>query len=181
MILVDKGNRGPWLDFDDFSLHSETIREVKSRGVNLDAFASFHNKVVDRYFSLGFQVENSGTNFFAQKLVSSDVVLIHPHPLMFFNALLHASYFRCKVVAVMHLWAGYPHYRNFLQGGYLPFFCENVKFTKISFKAWSPAPAFSGIRNFQSAIFNITFSGNSNLEEMLQSVGSKRGECCIRE
>ena len=68
MILVDKGSRGPWLDFDDFSLDSETIREVKSRGVNLDAFASFHNKVVDRYFSLGFQVKNSGTNFFAQKL-----------------------------------------------------------------------------------------------------------------
>ena len=181
MQIVDRVSRGPWLDFDDFSLDSETISEVKSRGVNLDGFASFHNKVVNRYFSLGFQVENSGTNFFMQRFVPSDTILIHTFYLMFHNALLHASYFKCKVVAVMHLWAGYPHYRNFLQGGHLPFFCENVKFTKISFKAWSPAPAFSGIRNFQSAIFNITFSGNSDLEEMLQSVGSKRGECCIRE
>ena len=30
MMIVDKGSRGPWLDFDDFSLDSETIREVKS-------------------------------------------------------------------------------------------------------------------------------------------------------
>ena len=55
MMIVDKGSRGPWLDFDDFSLDSETIKEVKSQGINLDGFASFHNKVVDRFISLGFQ------------------------------------------------------------------------------------------------------------------------------
>ena len=87
----------------------------------MDGFASFHNKVVDCFFSLGFQVENSGTNFFAQKLVPGDVVLIHTHPLMFFNALLHASYFKCKVVAVMHLWTGYSPYKNFFTGGTLTF------------------------------------------------------------
>ena len=43
--------QGPWLDFDDFSLDSETISEVKSRGVNLDEFASFHNKFVKYIFS----------------------------------------------------------------------------------------------------------------------------------
>ena len=148
MIIVDKGSRGPWLDFNDFSLDAEAIREVKSRGVNLDGFASFHNKVVDRFFSLGYQVESSGMNFFTQRITPSDVVLIHTHPLMLFDALLHTSYFNCKVVAVMHLWAGYPSYRNLLLGGHLPSFCENLKVTKIDFKAWSPAPAFSGVRNF---------------------------------
>ena len=126
MQIVDRGSRGPWLDFDDFSLDSETISEVKSRGVNLDGFASFHNKVVNRYFSLGFQVENSGTNFFMQRFVPSDTILIHTHPLMFYNALLHASYFKCKVVAVMHLWAGYPPYRNFFQGGNPPSFFVKI-------------------------------------------------------
>ena len=179
MVIVDKGSRGPWLDFDDFSLDAEAIREVKSRGINLDSFASFHNKVVDRFFSLGFQVESSGMNFFTQKFTPCDVVLIHSHPLMLFDALLHASYFKCKVVVVMHLWAGYPPYKNLLLRGHLPSFCENVKVTKIYFKAWSPAPAFSGVRNFQSAIFNIAFSGNIDLVKLLQSVGSMRGECLL--
>ena len=30
IMIVYKGSRGPWVDFDDFSLDSETIREVKS-------------------------------------------------------------------------------------------------------------------------------------------------------
>ena len=65
MVIVDKGSRGPWLDFDNFSLDAKIIREVKSRGVYLDGSASFHNKVLDRFFSLGFLVESSGMNFFA--------------------------------------------------------------------------------------------------------------------
>ena len=179
MVIVDKGSRGPWLDFDDFSLDAEAISEVKNRGINLDSFASFHNRVVDRFFSLGYQVESSGMNFLTQRLTPSDVVLIHTHPLMLFDALLHASYFNCKVVALMHLWAGYPSYKNLLLGGHLPLFCENLKVTKICFKDWSPAPAFSGVRNFQSAIFNILFSGNIDLVKLLQSVGSMRGECLL--
>ena len=54
MQLVDKDSRGPWLDFDNFLLDDLTIAKVLSRGINLDGFASFHNKVVDRYISLGF-------------------------------------------------------------------------------------------------------------------------------
>ena len=64
MQLVDMGSRGPWLDFDNFTLDLETIKEVKSRKVNLDSSASFHNCVVERYISAGFQVESEGTNFF---------------------------------------------------------------------------------------------------------------------
>ena len=30
MVIVDKGSRGPWLDFNDFSLDADAIREVKS-------------------------------------------------------------------------------------------------------------------------------------------------------
>ena len=35
---------------------------------------------------------------------------------MLYDALAHASQFKCKVVVVMHLWKGYPPYRNFLRG-----------------------------------------------------------------
>ena len=108
MQLVDKGSRGPWLNFDDFSLDDITIQKVLSRGVNLDGFTSFHNKVVDRYISYGFQVEAEGTDFFIQKFQSTDIVLIHPHPLKLYDALTHASHYKCKVVVVMHLWKGYP-------------------------------------------------------------------------
>ena len=30
MQIVDKGSRGPWLDFDNFSLDADAIRKVKS-------------------------------------------------------------------------------------------------------------------------------------------------------
>ena len=63
MVLVDKGSRGPWLDFDDFSLDDDSISVVKSRRVNLDSFASYQNKVVPMYYSLGFQIEAEGTDF----------------------------------------------------------------------------------------------------------------------
>ena len=102
MVLVDKGSRGPWSDFDDFSLDDNSISIVKSRKVNLDGFASYHNKVVPTYYSLGFQIEAEGTDFFTQKLSSSDVVLIHCHPIMLFDTLTHASIFKCEVVVVMH-------------------------------------------------------------------------------
>ena len=125
MQLVDKGSRGPWLDFDDISLDADTIKEIKSQNVNLDGFASFHNKVVDRFYSLNFQVKSEGTNFFAQKFTKTDVILIHPHPLMLFDAIHHASQFNCKAVIVMHFWAGYPPYVNFLLRGHLPIFCHD--------------------------------------------------------
>ena len=63
MQLVDRGSRGPWLDFNDFALDAGFIKEVLSRGINLDGFTSFHNKVVDRSFSSGFQIEAEGTDF----------------------------------------------------------------------------------------------------------------------
>ena len=63
MQLVDKGSRGPWLNFNNFALDDASIKEVLSRGIELDGFTSFHNKVVDRFISYGFQVEAEGTDF----------------------------------------------------------------------------------------------------------------------
>ena len=102
MQLVDKGSYEPWLNFDDFSLDADAIKEIKSRNVNLDGFASFHNKVVDRFYSLNFQVESEGTNFFAQKFTKTDVILIHPHPLMLFDTLHHISQFYCNLLQCIY-------------------------------------------------------------------------------
>ena len=113
MQLVDRGSRGPWLNFDNFALDDASVKEVLSRGVNLDGFASFHHKAVERYLSYGFQIEAEWTDFFTQKFKSSDIILIHPHPLMLFDALTHASHFKCKVVVVLHIWQGYPPTETF--------------------------------------------------------------------
>ena len=82
---------------------SFAIQEVKSHGTNLDDFASYQNCVVDKYISLGFQIEAAGTNFFAQMFVKSDIILIHP---MLYDALTHISQFICEVAVIMHLWQG---------------------------------------------------------------------------
>ena len=91
----------------------------------------------------------------------------------------HASQFNCDAVVVMHLWAGYPPYRNFLQGGHLPSFCTNRKLVQVNFKADSPAPAFSGMRNFSTCIFNINFTGTESFQSMLQAEGSMQGDCLL--
>ena len=100
-----------------------------------------------------------GLTFSLKKFNSINVILIHHHLVMLYNALTHTSHFICEVEVVMHLWQGYPPYRNFLRGGHLPNFCQNIKLTTIDFKAGSPAPAFSGLINSNSCIFNISFTG----------------------
>ena len=135
--------------------------------------------MVDIFISYGFQVEAEGTDFFTQKFQSSDTILIHPHPLMLYDALTHVSHFKCKVVVVLHIWQGYPPYRNFLKGGHLPNFCTNIKVAQIDFKAGSPAPAFSGIRNFSSCFFEISFTGQVLFPDWLQAEGSQQGVCLL--
>ena len=98
---------------------------------------------------------------------------------MLYDTLTHASQFRCEVVVVMHLWAGYPPYRNFLRGCHLPNFCRDIKLTQIDFKAGSPAPAFTGLRNFQSCIFDISFTGEVPFPIWLQTEGSQQGDCLL--
>ena len=145
----------------------------------MDGFASYNNREVTRYFTYGFQIEAEGTDFFTQKLCSSDVILIHCHSLMLYDVLTPASNFKCKVVVVLHLWQGYPPYRNFLRGGHLPYFCENIKLTRINFKAGSLAPAFTGLRNFSSCIFNIRFTGEVLFPIWLQTEGSQQEGCLL--
>merc|ERR1712243_260016 len=89
------------------------------------------------------------------------------------DALTNASHFKCKVVVVMHIWEGYPPYRNFLKGGHLPSFCHNITLINIEFKASSPAPAFTGIRNFSSCIFDI------HEEKFLMPVKAGAGELAL--
>ena len=98
---------------------------------------------------------------------------------MLFNALTHASQFKCKVVVVMHLWIGYTPYRNLLRGGHLPKFCDNIQVVHIDFKASSPAPTFTGLRNFSSCIFNIEFTGGVFFPDWLQAEGSQQGDCLL--
>ena len=126
-----------------------------------------------------FKLRLKGTDFFAKKCVTSDVILLHPHPLMLYDALTHASHYKCKVVVVMHLWRGYPPYKNLLRGGHLPTFCHNIKMAHIDFKACSPAPAFTGLRHFSSCIFDIEFTGKILLPEWLQAEGSPQGDCLL--
>ena len=171
MQLVDSGSRGPWPVLDDFTVDPNTAQCLISRGINLDGFASFDNKLCARYFSRGFQVEAAGVNFFTQRLLPSDVVLIHPHPSVLFDALLHASRFQCSCVVLMHIWPGYVHYRNLLCGGHLPSFCQNLTLVDVSFKARQPIPAFTGSRNFRSCIFNVDFNGLQDLVSMLSRCG----------
>ena len=56
MPIFYKGSCGPWIDFDDYTIDSNTIYIVKKHGINLDGFASYTNKICNRYFSLGFQI-----------------------------------------------------------------------------------------------------------------------------
>ena len=93
------------MDFDDFALDSKSINEVKSRKINLDGFASYYNKVEDRFISAVFKIEAEGMDFFTPKFANTYIILLHPHPVMLYNAL--------TVVVVMHIWQGYPPYTIF--------------------------------------------------------------------
>lgn len=76
----------------------------------------------------------------------------------------------------MHLWPGYPPYRNLLKGRHLPAFCHDRKLVTIDFKVDSPVPTFTGVRKFPSCIYNISFTGTSSLPDMLQAKGSIQGD-----
>ena len=91
--LIDKGCISFWLGFDDFALDAPSIKKVLSQSIILYSFTSFHNKVVNRYFSSGFQIEAEGTDFFTQKFSSTDVLLTLYHLLLLYYALTHTSHF----------------------------------------------------------------------------------------
>ena len=90
-----------------------------------------------------------------------------------FNALLHASRFQCRCVVLMHIWPGYIYYQNFLKGGHILSFCQNVTKVDVNFKAHQPILAFTGPHNFRSYIFNIDFDGLQDLKTKLSSCEDK--------
>ena len=51
MKMVDKGSRGPLYYNDEFTLDFDTAQQVVARGVTLDCFASFSNRLCFRYSS----------------------------------------------------------------------------------------------------------------------------------
>ena len=55
MVMADKGSRGPWYYNDDFTLDFVTASNVVQRGITIDGFASYNNKLCTRYFSRGFR------------------------------------------------------------------------------------------------------------------------------
>ena len=73
----------------------------------------------------------------------------------------------------MHFWPGYIYYQNFLKGGHLPSFCQNVTKVDVKFEARQPIPAFSGSRHYCSYIFNINFDGLQDLKSKLSSCEDK--------
>ena len=91
-------------------------------------------------------------DFLTQKFVNTDIILLHPHPVMLYNALTHASQFNCKVVVVMHIWQGYPPYKKFLRGGHLPYFCTDIKLTHLH-------PPLQDYVTFLSAYSIYSFQG----------------------
>ena len=98
---------------------------------------------------------------------------------MLYDALTHASHFKCKVVVVMHIWKGYPPYRNFLKVGHFLKFCTDIQMAQINFKASSPVPAFTRIRNFSSCIFTIEFTGRILFPDWLLAEDSQQRVCLL--
>ena len=86
---MDRGSHRPWRYHDDFGLDFVTAQEVIARGVTVDAFATYLNRLCPRYFSRGFEIESAGQDYFQQDLVEGEIYLIHPHPRMLIPALRH--------------------------------------------------------------------------------------------
>ena len=56
MKRMDLGSRGPWGYHDEFTLDFVTAQNVLQRGITLDGFASFRNRLCQKYFSRSFEV-----------------------------------------------------------------------------------------------------------------------------
>ena len=168
MVRMDQGSRGPWGYHDEFTLDWETSQNVLQRGITLDGFASFNNRLCQRYFSRSFEVESAGTDFFQQSIGLSEKVLIHPHPRMLIPALRHAARYGCKCVVVFHLWRTLASTFVILKGGHLPKLATNIHVCKPNFKGGEKSPAFWGVREFLTIIFDLELSPSLTLEEQLK-------------
>ena len=80
MRQMDLGSRGPWGYHDEFTLDFETAQNVLQRGITLDGFASFKNRLCQKYFSRSFEVKAAGMDFFQQSLGTSETVFNSSSP-----------------------------------------------------------------------------------------------------
>ena len=48
MQLFDRGSKGPWPNFYDFTVDEGTAKLLINYGINLYGFASYHNSLYDR-------------------------------------------------------------------------------------------------------------------------------------
>ncbi len=164
---MDKGSRGPWHNHDDFCLDFHSAQLVIERGITLDAFASFRNKLCEKYYSRGFEIEAAGQDFFQQQFSSLEVVLLHPHPRMLIPALRHAAKFGIQAVVVFHIWHMLNSTFMLLKGGHLPAAATEVVVCHPHFTGSLNAPAFWGQCNFDTIIFKIQLLSGLSLEEQL--------------
>ena len=64
MKRMDLGSRGPWRYHDEFTLDFVTAQNVLQRGITLDGFASFRNRLCQKYFSRS-RLRQQGRIFFS--------------------------------------------------------------------------------------------------------------------
>ena len=74
MRLADAGSRGPWFPAQEFLLEKPIMDLIKSNlNLTLDFFATFMNKVTDKYFSAAWEIESEGQSFFMQDIKRSQM------------------------------------------------------------------------------------------------------------
>ena len=173
MVKMDQGSRGPWGYHDEFTLDFDTAENVISRGITIDGFASFRNRLCQKYFSRGFEIESAGTDFFQQSIDRNEKVLIHPHPRMLVPALRHAAKFGLQTVVVFHIWRTLASTFVILKGGHMPKLAKNTYVCHPDFKGSQESPAFWGRREFATVICEMNFAPNIPLEKQLQKKVSK--------
>ena len=83
---------------------------VKSNfNLTLDLFATFKNRVTEKYFSAAFEIESQGQNFFMQAIGTSEFVWFFPPPRIFWPAFLHLRNERARGVGVFQCGFHYPY------------------------------------------------------------------------
>jgi len=102
-----------------------------------------------------------------QSWSAEEVVLLHPHPKMLVPALHHALKFGARLVVVLHCWRNLCSTYLLMRGGHLPAIAVDAIVCRPNFLGGEKAPAFRGVRNFDTVIFDITLNPNLPLEEQL--------------
>ena len=174
MQIADKGSRGPWRQHENFTVDWDTACKIIGRSPDVDCFADHSNKLCVRYYSLNFEIEAEGQDFFAQYLNRYTVYYVHPHPNKLLEVLKHLWQARAKGIVMMHLWriAIYP---CIVQQDHLPCVATRPDWCQPDFKPGPGLyiPAFSGRKHFWSVIFDVNFNNFHSFEAALSPLFAK--------